>query len=236
MKISERPQFGATSWELFGKITKKLAVTPSRYKKPIRIYCDIDGVVKPIRWDDNPGDNEDLKYVQVPMFRSEFYTNNLHHEPHDFGYNPAVVAKLSEWSKRDDVDFVWLTAWRENAPYALDDILDIDSIGFLRWNYRDNDTTHFEKGVALAADQKKNPSKFLWFDDFANKRDYEDVPYFTRGFLTQPDGDNEAEPVFETEEVIIAPERYMAITTSPKDGLSLAETQLVDAWLDLQQG
>lgn len=219
------------SKKTFAKYSEKHAVTPDKLTKPIRIYCDIDGVVKPFF--DPTSENADSKAI-VSLFNRDEETGDLWVEEGPFYYKKAVVDKLSEWSKRDDVDFIWLTAWRENAPFALDEKLDIHSVGFLPWNFQKSDTWHKNKGIALLQNQRESPSKFIWLDDFANKREFAEVPYFTVGFMGQPEADNEADPVFYADEILIDPDHYLSITTHSWDGLTQPELDLIDSWLENQ--
>jgi hypothetical protein len=207
------------------------AVTSEKLTKPIRIYCDIDGVVKPFSIPDDA--NVDAS-TMVKYFFQDPTLGDMWVEEMEFRYRQTVVDKLAEWSHRDDVDFIWLTAWRESAPYALDEEFGIQSVGYLPWVHRFSDREHRMKGAALLENQAASPSQFVWLDDFANKQDFAGVPYFTHGFLTQPDGDDEAAPVFVEEETLIDPERYLSITTDSWVGLRDADLATIKSWLDAQ--
>jgi len=207
------------------------AATLEKLTKPIRVYCDIDGVVKPF---DVPGDTNVDASATVKYFFQDPTMRDMWVEEMTFQYRNAVVEKLREWSHRDDVDFIWLTAWRESAPFALDEQLGIRSVGYLPWVHRFSDGEHRMKGAAVLENQQASPSQFVWLDDFANKQDFAGVPYFTHGFLTQPDGDDEAEPVFVEEETLIDPERYLSITTDSWVGLTDENLVTIQSWLDAQ--
>jgi hypothetical protein len=223
-------------------IVESLAVKPESYTKPIRIYCDVDGVVMPFiagqeEYDRLDGKNEIVTYEHV-------YADYLITEDSTktnttvFAYNKFVAEKLAEWSKRDDVDFVWLTAWKHNAPFALDEILGVESVGHLPWNLRRSDYTHKGKGHAIRNEQEENPSQFVWIDDFANKvNDYYEpgLDYFSSvDYIIEDDDDDTAEGI-RTVSHRIHPDRYLAITTESYSGLTIPELTRIDEWIEEQK-
>lgn len=229
------PVGSTVAYEEFVKYSQSIDVTLKDLTKPNRVYCDIDGVVKPYVFSQAQMDNFDGQ-GEVRLFWKDWRyptsEDNFEVIENHFYYDKDVVAKLREWSERDDVDFIWLTAWRENAVFGLDNLLGIKSSGFLPWEHHPADDKHHFKGHALQKHQQESPSKFVWLDDFANERQHKDIPYFTRGEYTWDEDDLSADPTFEVEEILIDPDRYLAITTNPVIGLSLKEARLVDAFLE----
>jgi len=225
---------GLTTWEEYLTFAETMEVTAAKYTKPIRIYCDVDGVVMPViktfeELDRLDGSNE----ITIYDIKRGYYTYYPDAPPVMTGlfvYNKFVAEKLAEWSKRDDVDFVWLTAWKHNAPYAIDEALGIKSVGFLQWQVNGSDLyPHIGKGWSISDDQKASPSKFVWIDDFANVSTYlgDDVPYFSR--IKRNRETFEKSIVHE-----IDPSSYLNLTTNGSLGLTEKEINQVDMWLQAQ--
>jgi len=237
---------GAMPYDDYTNLIERFSTNPEKYTKPIRIYCDVDGVVMPIirTWEQYEAmDGKDtINFLRRP----NFYHAASDIETGLFVYNKFVAEKLSEWSHRDDVDFIWLTAWRHNAVYSLDKILNVKSVGFLPWEERRSDYQHWYKRYAIEEEQKISPSKFVWLDDFANKRRYEDIPVFTDGHYSRVEVEVE-NPVwddftgsyvkkyedgpFVIKKEIIPASQYLSLTTEGTLGLQPEDIAQVDAWL-----
>ena len=252
----KKESVGSYTGEEFWALHQKLVTGPDKYTKPIRVYCDVDGVIMPFI-----NEQEDIDRLDgdatIKVTTHHGFTNGLVNVVEGrFLYSKAVAAKLSEWSHREDVDFIWLTAWRFNAPYALDELLNIKSSGFMEWNNSPSDYNQVFKRIAIEDEQKISPSKFIWLDDLANKtRDYaggsyavdsEPIPVFTRGeynyeydesFVEELDengyriNEQEVTVTFVPKGEYIDPERYLSLTTDSYVGLSEKEISQVDAWL-----
>jgi hypothetical protein len=133
-------------------VSENRAVYPGAYTKPFRVYCDVDGVVMPFITSQESIDQLDGS-GDITVFN---YTGYGFEKVNDrFYFKKKTAEFLSELSHRDDVDFVWLTAWRENAPYALDALLGVESVGYLDWKIKRSDFSHRGKGEAILEDQKK---------------------------------------------------------------------------------
>jgi hypothetical protein len=240
---------GTLAAQAYKELDQKLKAGPEKYTKRIRIYVDVDGVIMPIirtqKDLDQCGGKSPIKTLSFPP---QYYEGDRVNIIQDgiFAYKKRVAEQLSEWSHRDYVDLVWLTSWRINAPYALDELLNIKSVGYLPWAKHRGDYNHSFKGLAIEEDQKASPSKFIWLDDFANKRRDARIPFFTHGhygsrwvedpnseidsFTGIRDGHHE-ELGFVTKEVFIDPERYLTITTKGTLGLSKQQVATIDDWL-----
>jgi hypothetical protein len=198
------------------QLVDSVTVNPDEYSKPIRFYVDIDGVFLPFSSKDNSS------YTATSIFLKE--DNNVHppieeNEQMTFRYNSYVAEKFSEWSYHDKIDFVWLTAWRHQAPAALDPAFNIHSLGFLPWEKKLSDYNQAFKSIALREDQEQYPSHFVWIDDVANiRREYDEKPFFDpeeNGFHTP-----------------IPSDRYMSITTDSYEGLTLPQIERIDNWVN----
>lgn len=180
---------GLSSWEAVNELSpiyNKLEVNPKNYSKPVRIYCDIDGVLAPFpefskeaiqNYYDNHVElteddvlNKDKlinKAIELPQRYSLDFDLPLF-EKTSTSYSDEAVKIVRELA--EITDFIWLTSWREFAPLTWDRYFDIESIGYLYWEQKMSDYNHTFKGVAVIEDQKKYPSKkFIWIDDHANK-------------------------------------------------------------------
>lgn len=211
--------------ELYNKI-KELSVKPDRYSKPVRIYMDVDGVVIPLTpYEDQPVVSA-LKEAEINVFPPYSFTSEM--KRISVAYNEFAAQKLSEWSHRDDVDFIWLTSWRVNAPNALDELFNIKSAGYLPWDLKMSDYNGFFKRIALMEEQEGYPSDFVWVDDISNSTGRFDSPdeLFT-------DFSHWNEEKQESERKLIVPsERYLNVTTNSYKGLTSEDADRVDTWLN----
>lgn len=131
----------------------------------------MDGVIAPFTSFNDPLENVDSE-ITVDVYSPTFWFNNDEEiEPRKIvlSYRKKAVEFLSELSFHPLIDFVWLTAWRFNAPNIFDEKFNINSIGYLPWQNKRSDYNHVFKRVAILEDQEKHPSKFIWFEDLANK-------------------------------------------------------------------
>lgn len=189
----------AVALDRFEHIRNTSMILPGRLKAPLRVYCDVDGVVKPF------GKDECDSQVSVKVFDTgEYYSNGSIYD----GVNPLWFHKdrmelLSEVSHMAEVDFVWLTAWKFNAPYALDEVLGIKSAGWLDWSVEFDDYgTGAGKMRAIQNLHKTDaPEGFVWLEDDANK-----FPRFAGNFLN--------------------------FQVDPFLGLTVNEIELVKLWVD----
>jgi len=140
--------------------------------KPV-FYCDVDGVlnlrkhsapkslVKKIVWKKYSLQNGS----GVPMF-------------HLLKYDPIVVEEISQLP----VELVWLSAWNKYARTILEPLTSLVSTRVLEYRLTMKDLrTEKGKYVLLVADQKQNPSPFIWVDNVATKNfvpaDWVNHPY-----------------------------------------------------------
>lgn len=252
----KKESVGTLTAEEYMALHAELVTGPDKYTKPIRIYCDVDGVIMPFINEQEDIDRLDGDAMINVTTRHGFGNDAINLVPSRFLYSKAVAAKLSEWSHRDDVDFIWLTAWRFNAPYALDELLNIRSSGFMEWEEKRSDYNQVFKLIAIEDEQKVSPSKFIWLDDLANKTRYYDnddmavenaIPVFTRGSYNYEydksfveELDKNGRRIHEQEVTItfipkpggINPQQYLSLTTDSYLGLTEKEISQVDAWLD----
>lgn len=212
----------------FFALSAFLEAGPEKYTKPVRFYCDVDGVVMPlIQRNGVAGDGETAGDITVFAYNSDY--SGFEEEKTTFFYNEAIVKRLVEISERDDVDFVWLTGWRENAPHVLDPLLGIKSVGFLPWAKKFSDYSHAFKGVAVEQDQASSPSDFVWVDDFANHPRHEGLPYFSR---EESEYDEAADDFTVFIEERLDAGRYHTVTTEGSVGLLASELDTIIDWLD----
>lgn len=222
------------NWDDYVALLSTFVARSEKMVKPFRLYVDVDGVIMPYTYSEEEFNALD-EQVQIEVYSTK--PTPLGEVPEtvigNFGFNTFVAEKLSEWSKRDDVDFVWLTAWRSNAPLALDDVLHVDSVGYLPWQMKMADYQQSFKGVAIVEDQEKNPSKFVWIDDVANISGYgSDLPYFTdQDWIWTKDTPEDEDGVEELTHRI-NPDQYLTITPKQTVGLSLEDIACVDTWLN----
>lgn len=143
-------------------------------RAPFRVYCDVDGVCALFytEYDLNKIIVEGLdvnslgnSYVRL----NDCVFNNKAPRQVDVFWKSQNMEALSQLSHRDDVDFVWLTTWRHEAPNNLDKLFNIKSAGYLNWvvNLEDN-LPEMGKSKSLLETETVAPSqKFVWIDDAA---------------------------------------------------------------------
>lgn len=221
--------------EEYRKLVTKFAVTTSSYTKPIRIYMDVDGVVKP-----SVKSLEELaerfpNAVEIDVLPHYSWDDPMNLLRGKFWWDAEVVARLAELSRSPHIDFVWLTDWRVSAPTALDELLGIQSIGYLDWEKKFSDYSQAFKRVAILDEQEESPSKFIWVDDRAN---------FPRGgaphvFADENDDyewefDDEGEPIGDASKAYydqIPPSQYLNVITDKYQGLTIDAIVSIEEWV-----
>lgn len=148
----------------FVALDKRSQVTVETYNKPVRFYCDVDGVLA-LYFDTLDARAAHLNHARVNLLHPSYGSINV--ESLDIEWNHVAADALSVYSHSSQVDFVWLTQWRLNAPATLDALFNIKSKGYLPWSSSPTDYGQFFKAVALVEDQKIAPSPFVWIDDIA---------------------------------------------------------------------
>lgn len=207
--------------ELFAALTAK----PTNYNKPVRIYCDVDGVIQPLVSIDeleNPSDYVQVELKVIP--HNSGWSEEIELRTTTFFYNKAIVERLSALSRSPFVDFVWLTSWRINAPLVLDEVLNIKSVGMLDWQLKLGDHSQHFKSVAIEEEQAAAPAPYVWIDDHAN--------------LTIGDGSND-EPIYpwlilddeDEDDVKNASVEHLRVTTAGRTGLVHDEIDLIENWV-----
>jgi hypothetical protein len=162
--------------EEYMKLDAHYSVKPSSYTKPIRLYLDVDGVIKPSV--PNKAEVKDLfpHAVEIDVLPPFSWQNPLPLHRGLFYWDKEVIERLAALSHSPHVDVVWLTDWRVSAPHSLDELLGIKSVGFLEWERKFSDYSQAFKRVAIQDEQEESSSKFIWIDDRANLP-YGDAPH-----------------------------------------------------------
>ena len=208
----------------FHELSQTLKVESKQYTKPIRLYCDIDGVIQPYL-----RTIEDLEALdgQAPVkFYRGTWTEEAECQEGTLYFKKFVQEKLSELSQHPLIDFVWLTAWRVNAPLNLDKHMKIKSLGYLQWEGKPTDYNHVFKRVAIREDQKDNPSEFIWLEDLANTVT-PGVELFSKFTPSFDSGQRTS-----TYQTIIPPDRFLSINTESTVGLLPKHFQKIDKWVE----
>lgn len=209
-------------YERFLKIENKLSINPSQYTKPIRVYCDVDGVIQPFLKSKHDLDNFSKR--DITYYREDYYNGGMRKKDGKIHYNRQIVENLVELSKHPLIDFVWLTAWKVSAPYALDRALGIKSLGFLDWQFKMTDYNHTFKKVAIIKDQKTSPSNFIWLEDLANS------PYYDTPLFAEPVKDSNYQII--RYKTVIPEDRYLSINTDSYIGLQLEDMDNIKRWVE----
>jgi hypothetical protein len=122
----------------------------------VHIFCDVDGVIN--IYPDAPYRLEKGQVAVTVDGTAQVFPLHWRKEVSDF---------FSELS-HVEVEFVWLTTWREYAPKVLDPLWNITSKGFMPWDNKLNDYHQHYKGLALEEWAKAHPrTPFIWIDDIA---------------------------------------------------------------------
>lgn len=208
----------------------------SKLTKPIRIFMDVDGVILPFA--KTLKDTEVFSGAgQVTTLTSVIYQGDVYEETGKVWWDAEVIEMVAELSRHPMVDFIWLTSWRANAPYALDPLLKIQSVGFLPWSAKMTDYSQSFKGVALQELFEASPAKFVWVDDLANIKSYDEshyfAPYESEGDVIVPSylqiipDSDELEPT-----PVIKEEDYLVVTPNKYVGLTVDDVEKIIAWVE----
>lgn len=122
----------------------------------VHIFCDVDGVINV--YPDAPYRLEKGQVAITVDDSAKVFPLHWRKEVSDF---------FSEIS-HSEIEFVWLTTWRNYAPKVLDPLWNITSRGFMPWENKLSDYSHAFKGIALEEWSLANPKvPFIWIDDIA---------------------------------------------------------------------
>lgn len=146
--------------------TANFAVNTKELTAPNRIYCDVDGVLALFihSYEGTYADFDALGNSKAEVMFERAYGAPFIAA---LRWNSEIISAVGELSRRDDVDFVWLTSWRDQAPTHLDSLWNIESKGYVPWQQKFSDFNHTFKCIGLEAIEKESPSRFVWIDDFA---------------------------------------------------------------------
>ena len=206
------------------KLLSDLAVNPENYNKKIRVYCDVDGVIQPFIYREEDLEALD-KHIDAEYIEYYLWDDEVKIKEGLFYFRENVQKFLSELSL--ETDFVWLTAWKMNAPRTLDHQMNIKSLGYLPWEIRRSDYNHYFKRSAIEADQKENPSKFIWLEDMANKNTFSDGQLFKKPIVPK----NYSLGDERKYKKLIPKNRYCSINTNSYIGLMDEEIDRVWKWI-----
>lgn len=222
--------------EEYMKLNAHFSTKPSSYTKPIRLYLDVDGVIKPSVRSKEELDARFPQAVELDVLPPYSWLDPLPLKRGLFYWDKEAIARLAALSHSPHVDIVWLTDWRVSAPHALDELLGIKSVGFLDWERKFSDYNQSFKRVAIQDEQKESPSKFVWVDDRAN------MPY---GGASHPfaqenddfdwDYDDEGNVVGGIADAyydVIPAAQYLNIVTNPVTGLTLDDMSNIEKWVE----
>lgn len=221
--------------EEYSKFDAQFSTKPSDYTKPIRFYCDVDGVIKPGVRSQEELDRRFPNAVEIDVLPPFSHLNPLPLHKGRFWWDEQVIDRLAALSRSPHVDFVWLTDWRVSAPHALDKLLGIQSIGFLDWERKFSDYNQVFKRYAILDEQKESSSKFIWVDDRAN-RPYGGAPHV---FSEEKDGyeweyDENGDIVGDVSDGytdLIPASQYLNVITDNNAGLTLQELDMIEKWI-----
>ena len=227
---------GTISQKELAELRKTLAVSPDSYTKPVRIYCDVDGVIFPeVRSMDEVAERFPEAVVIETIPANPVWEDPLPLTRMLFWWDKGVVARLAALSHSPNVDFVWLSSWRVSAPHQLDALLGIKSVGYLPWQRKMADYAHAFKREAVLEDQKASPSDFVWIDDHAN------IPWggIPHVFAEENDDfefeyDDDLNLIGDESEAythLIPQDRFLSVVTSARSGLTGEELDMIEAWV-----
>lgn len=199
----------------------ELHVDPRSYRNRVRVYCDVDGVVRP-EFETETG------YMKADV-RETIHIEELD-KPYTFVSYSHIIERIRELSQRPDLDFVWLTSWRDKAPRYLDPLFGIESLGYLDFDLRMSDYSQMFKRTAIIKDQKKNPSSFVWLEDVANApySPYENSGLYSL-FAFPPSTISKGS-------IAIPEDRYLSIHVDSYEGYTDQQDAIVNDWINLRVG
>jgi hypothetical protein len=218
------------------KIETKLSVGPFDYTKPLRLYCDVNGVIQPGVRSEEELQERFPDAIEIDVLPHHSWEDPLHLDRGMFWWDKEVIDRLAALSRSPHVDLVWLTDWRVSAPYSLDSLLGIESIGFLDWQRKFTDYNQSFKRRAIIEEQEQSPSKFIWVDDRAN------LPYGTAPHPFSEEKDdydwqfddegNEIGDNADAYEESIPASQFLNVITDNNRGLTMEELDTIEKWIE----
>lgn len=195
------------------ELYEKLSAHPTSYSKPVRMYCDVGGVIQPRVASEKDLAERFPDVTTVAVLPSFFWGETVEMEEVQFWWNAETVELLAALSNSPDVDFVWFSEWDIKAPHTLDNLLGINSLGALNWDRKFSTGEQFKK-EAIIEDQRQCPSHFVWIDALAN------LPI--SGGMDVFSADNQTLPVSH---------QHLNVTTNPNTGLTPSQMRIITAWV-----
>lgn len=239
------PVESSYTYEDYLELSKSLKVTPEKLTKPFRVYADVDGMIFPYARSKEDAESFDraefIKTLDVDWSNG----NKVMERTGLVWWDDKAAKRLSELSKNPLVDFVWLTSFNMNAPYAIDELLDIESVGFLPWSLKMSDYNQSFKGVAIRRLNSLKPAKFIWLDDRANYfnpnysshyfADFQDIKYDDDGnriILTEDPRKKGMDYIHDDfDNFKITSSDYLNINTDEYIGITLEDYDTIDKWI-----
>lgn len=141
-----------------------------------RIYLDVDGVLNALSFTNPPKD-----VVGWDEWESKVVAG------FSIQYSPQLIAELNLLSERDDVEFVWLTTWREMAGELIAPALGLKGENWVyltdgksAGGYSYNSWVVWWKLITIQEHVTNSHTNFVWIDDdlFMNP----DALSWVRGF------------------------------------------------------
>ena len=129
---------------------------------PIHFYCDVDGVLNVPRRSYTTGMKSQIIFMKLPTL-GKYFTKI----PLRINWQEEITDLLAGLP----VNFVWLTAWNNQAAKIWEPITGIQSREVLHYNFKLREIrNHVSKYSLLKNHQRNNPSPFIWVDDIATKQ------------------------------------------------------------------
>src|SRR6478736_5933195 len=90
------------------EIDSQLSVSASSYTKPFRLYCDVDGVIKPSLREKEDFERFGPMAIEIDVFPPLDWRDPIQLEKTTFYWDAEVIERLAALSKSPHIDFVWL--------------------------------------------------------------------------------------------------------------------------------
>lgn len=217
--------------------------------RPI-FFCDFDGVLNAFPFEDVWTGPDDITSYDKVMHHPEYWekqrllpnlkthfdldkeiviedSNGVRHK---IIYSSELIERIKNLIHMNTLEFVWLTAWREQTQTLLNPLFDFPvTTPYLHWYSRRSDYNEFGKTEAITqafeAHPEANDIPFVWVDDVATKNK-QNLDTTRPNFV-----DNQRN--YHRSEFSKIPAEKLIIATDPRWGISRKELAAIENFAQL---
>lgn len=170
------------------------------------VYLDVDGALNVLGQSRNIA--EELAKAGWPG-AAQTDRAELGMDSYPIRWSPHLIRRINALSAREDVQFHWLTTWRDFAPKILPDMMGIDGEGWPVLGHREyliGSAGEWWKLSTIRRHASTHENRIVWIDDDLDDRDARE---WAAGL-----GD-----------------RILCVQPDPRRGITLGQMDFIEGWV-----